>query len=100
MNKVPTEVINHDVSDLPGLLLHVVLAEHIALNHQTTRAKSRQVGYHRKGLSMSITVFHASCSWVGLGSLGRGGTLTQATNAVFALFYYNANWSAYRVFWP
>ena len=31
MNKVPTEVIYHDVSDLPGLLLHVVLAEHIAL---------------------------------------------------------------------
>ena len=32
----PTEVIYHDVSDLHGLLLHVVLAEHIALNHQTT----------------------------------------------------------------
>ena len=52
---------------------------------------------HERG---HIYTRQGSCCWVGLGSLGRGGTLTQATNAVFALFYYNANWSAYRVFWP
>ena len=53
-----------NVSDLPGLLLHVVLALHSAVDHQTTRAKGRQVGYPKKGHLMNIKVLQSSCLWV------------------------------------
>ena len=34
--KIPTEVIHPNLSDLPGLLLLVVLAVHSDVDHQTT----------------------------------------------------------------
>ena len=58
------QLIYPNVSVLPGLLLEVVLAVHSAVDHQTTRAKFRQVGYQIKGLSMNIIVLHSSCLWV------------------------------------
>ena len=45
LKKISAEVIHPHVSKLPGLVLLVVLAVHSALNHQTTWAKTRQVGY-------------------------------------------------------
>ena len=36
LKQIPTEVINPNVSDLPGLLLLVALAVHSAVDHQTT----------------------------------------------------------------
>ena len=62
--KMSTDVIYPNVSVLPGLLLEVVLAVHSAVDHQTTRAKFRQVGYQIKGLSMNITVLQSICLWV------------------------------------
>ena len=67
LNKYPTEVIPPYVKDPPGLLLLVVLAVHRAVDYLTTSAKSRQVGYPRKGLPMNIIVLHSSCPWVRLG---------------------------------
>ena len=52
-----------DVSDLLGLLLLVVLAVHSAVDHLTTSATNRQVGYPRKGLSMNIKALPSSCLW-------------------------------------
>ena len=49
---------------LPGLLLLVVLAVHSAVDHETTWAKIRQVGYPWKGLSKNILVLQSSCLWV------------------------------------
>ena len=63
LNKIPTEVIPPYVRDLPGLLLLVVLAVHSAVDYFTTSAKSRQVGYPRKGLSMNVIVLQSSCLW-------------------------------------
>ena len=54
-----TEVIYPNASDLPGLLLLVVLAVHGVIDHQTTRAESRQVGYPQKGLSMENKVLQS-----------------------------------------
>ena len=48
-----------NASDLPGLLLLVVLAVHGVVDHQTTRAESRQVGYPRKGFSMKNKVLQS-----------------------------------------
>ena len=62
--KMSTDVIYPNVSVLPGLLLEVVLAVHSAVDHQTTRAKFRQVGYQIKGLSMNIIVLQSICLWV------------------------------------
>ena len=53
-----------NVSVLPGLLLEVVHAVHSAVDHQTTQAKIRQVGYQIKGLSMNIIVLQSICLWV------------------------------------
>ena len=63
LNKYPTEVIPPYVKDPPGLLLLVVLAVHSAVDYLTTSAKSRQVGYPRKGLSMNIKALPYSCLW-------------------------------------
>ena len=49
------------VSDLPSPLIHVVFAVHSVVNHQTTWAKSRQLGYPRKGLSKKNKVLLSSC---------------------------------------
>ena len=57
-------MIHHSVSDLPGLLLLVVLAIHSAVDHQTKWAKSRQVGYPRNGLLMNTKDLQSSCLWV------------------------------------
>ena len=65
--KNSNDVTHPDVSDLPGLPLLVVLAIPSAVDHQTTWAKIRQVGYPRKGLSMNIIVLQSSCQWVGQG---------------------------------
>ena len=65
VEKISTEVIYHNVSDLPGLLLLVVLAVHSAVDHQTKWAKSRQVGYPRNGLLMNTKDIQSSCLWVG-----------------------------------
>ena len=59
-----TDVIYPNVSVLPGCLLQVVLAVHGVVDHQTTSAKIRQVGYQIKGLSMNFIVFQFSCLWV------------------------------------
>ena len=59
-----TDVIYPNVSLLPGLLLDVFLAVHDVIDHQTTRAKIRQVGYQIKGLSMNIIVLQSICLWV------------------------------------
>ena len=45
-----TDVIYPNVSVLPGFFLQVVLAVHGVVDHQTTSAKFRQVGYQIKGL--------------------------------------------------
>ena len=42
VKKIPTEVIYPNLSDLPGLLLLVVLAVHSDVDHQTTWPKTRQ----------------------------------------------------------
>ena len=62
--KKSTDVIYPNVSVLPGLLLQVVLAVHGVVDHQTTSAKIRQVGYQIKGLSMNFIVLQFSCLWV------------------------------------
>ena len=36
LKEIPTKVIHHNVSDLPGLLLLVALAIHSAVSHQLT----------------------------------------------------------------
>ena len=36
LKEIPTKVIHHNVSDLPGLLLLVALAIHSAVPHQLT----------------------------------------------------------------
>ena len=59
VEETPTEVIHPNASDLPGLLLLVVLAVHSVVDHQTTRAESRQVGYPRKGFSMENKVLQS-----------------------------------------
>ena len=59
VEETPTEVIHPNASDLPGLLLLVVLAVHGVVDHQTTRAESRQVGYPRKGFSMENKVLQS-----------------------------------------
>ena len=64
LKKFPTEVIYPNVSDLPGLLLLVVLAVHSAVDHQTKWAKSRQVGYPRKGFLLNTKDLQSSCLWV------------------------------------
>ena len=61
---IQTQVIHPIVSVLPGLLLQVVLAVHGVVDHQTTLAKIRQVGYQIKGLSMNFIVLQFSCLWV------------------------------------
>ena len=61
---IQTQVIHPIVSVLPGLLLQVVLAVHGVVDHQTTLAKIRQVGYQIKGLSMNFIVLQFSCMWV------------------------------------
>ena len=48
-----------NASDLPGLLLLVVLAVHSVVDHETTWPKSRQVGYPRKGFSMKNKVLQS-----------------------------------------
>ena len=45
LKKISAEMIHPHVSKLPGPVLIGVLAVHSALNHQTTWAKTRQVGY-------------------------------------------------------
>ena len=67
LKKTSTDVIYPNVSLLPGLLLEVFLAVHDVIDHQTTRAKIRQVGYQIKGLSMNIIVLQSSCLRVRLG---------------------------------
>ena len=62
--KKSTDVIYPNVSVLPGLFLQVVLAVHGVVDHQTTSAKIRQVGYQIKGLSMNFIVLQFSCLWV------------------------------------
>ena len=64
LKKTLSDVIYPNVSVLPGLLLQVVLAVHGVVDHQTTSAKIRQVGYQIKGLSMNFIVFQFSCLWV------------------------------------
>ena len=59
VEETPTEVIHPNASDLPGLLLLVVHAGHSVVDHQTTRAESRQVGYPRKGFSMENKVLQS-----------------------------------------
>jgi len=58
LNKIPTKVMPPYVRDLL-----VVLAVHSAVDYLTTSAKSRQVGYPRKGLSMNIKALPYSCLW-------------------------------------
>ena len=50
MKKIPTELIHPNVSDLPGLLLQVLLAVHSTVDQQHARTEIRQVGYLWKGL--------------------------------------------------
>ena len=54
LEEIPTKVIHPNVSDLLGLLVHVVLAVHNAVDHQPIWAKSGQVGYPIKRFSLSI----------------------------------------------
>ena len=58
------DVVYPNVSLLPGLLLEVFLAMQDVIDHKTTRATIRQVGYQIKGLSMNIIVLQSSCLWV------------------------------------
>ena len=79
-----------DVSDLPGLLLLVILAVHSAVDHETTWAKIRQVGYPWKGLSKNILVLQSSCLWV-----RWGGKEPNLQNLPLAAFYhFGASWKA------
>ena len=64
LKKTLSDLIYPNVSVLPGLLLQVVLAVHGVVDHQTTSAKIRQVGYQIKGLSMNFIVLQFSCLWV------------------------------------
>ena len=64
VEETPTEVIHPNASNLPGLLLLVVLAVHSVVDHQTTRAESRQVGYPRKGFLLNTKDLQSSCLWV------------------------------------
>ena len=50
LKKIPTELIHPNVSDLPGLLLQVLLAVHSTVDQQHARTEIRQVGYLWKGL--------------------------------------------------
>merc|ERR1712016_380223 len=63
LKKTLSDMMYPNVSVLPGLLLQVVLAVHGVVDHQTTLAKIRQVGYQIKGLSMNFIVFQFSCLW-------------------------------------
>ena len=75
---------------LPGLLLLVVLAVHSAVDHETTWAKIRQVGYPWKGLSKNILVLQSSCLWV-----RWGGKEPNLQNLPLAAFYhFGASWKA------
>ena len=75
---------------LPGLLLLVVLAVHSAVDHKTTWAKIRQVGYPWKGLSKNILVLQSSCLWV-----RWGGKEPNLQNLPLAAFYhFGASWKA------
>ena len=90
IKKITTEMIHPNVSDLPGLLLLVVLAVHSAVDHQTTWSKVRQVGYPWKGLSKNILVLQSSCLWV-----RWGGKEPNLQNLPLAAFYhFGASWKA------
>ena len=83
-----TDVIYPNVSVLPGLLLEVVLAVHGVVDHQTTWAKIRQVGYQIKGLSMNIIVLQSSCLWVRKG--WKKPNLQKSTVG----YHFGASWKA------
>ena len=88
--KILTNVIYPNVSDLPGPLLLVVLAVHSAVDHQTTWSKVRQVGYPWKGLSKNILVLQSSCLWI-----RWGGNEPNLQNLPLAAFYhFGASWKA------
>ena len=86
--KMLTDVIYPNVSVLPGLLLEVVLAVHGVVDHQTTWAKIRQVGYQIKGLSMNIIVLQSSCLWVREG--WKKPNLQKSTVG----YHFGASWKA------
>ena len=86
--KMSTDVIYPNVSVLPGLLLEVVLAVHGVVDHQTTWAKIRQVGYQIKGLSMNIIVLQSSCLWVRKG--WKKPNLQKSTVG----YHFGASWKA------
>ena len=88
--KNSNDVTHPDVSDLPGLPLLVVLAIPSAVDHQTTWAKIRQVGYPRKGLSMNIIVLQLICLWVGYG--WKEPNLQYLPFAAF--YHFGASWKA------
>ena len=62
-------MIHPNVSDLPGLLVHVVLAVHNDVDHQPICVKSRQVGYPIKRFSLSIKELQLSVGKIGLKNL-------------------------------
>ena len=53
---ITTKVIHPNVSHLPGLLLLVVVAVHIAVDHQPTCTKCGQTGWMYKKTFMSTTI--------------------------------------------
>ena len=53
---ITTKVIHPIVSHLPGLLLLVVVAVHIAVDHQLTCTKCGQTGWKYKKTFMSTTI--------------------------------------------
>ena len=88
--KTSTDVIYPNVSVLPGLLLKDVLAMHGVVDHQTTLAEIRQVGYQIKEISMNFIVLQFSCLWV---RWGRKEPNLQ--NPPLATFYhFGASWKA------
>ena len=72
----------------PWFLLEVVIAMHGVVDHQTTWAKIRQVGYQVKGLSMNIIVLQSSCLWVRKG--WKKPNLQKSTVG----YHFGASWKA------
>ena len=90
MEKISTNVIYPNVSDLPGPLLVVILAVHSAVDHQTTWSNVRQVGYPWKGLSKNILVLQYKCLWV----MWSGKEPNLQNLPLAAFYHFGARWKA------
>ena len=88
--KIPTTVIHLFVSDLPGLLLLVVLAVHSAADHQTTWKKLGKWGIQEKEFQWTLSLF--SLVVCGLGRVEYSQICKIRLLAAF--YHFGASWKA------